>query len=240
MRRALLAVVPLAFAACDPCTGIASCARGDYLAASGQIVEAWTGHGVPGVRLDFIRVGGIEVGADSLAATTSDDGFWDVEFAPSTAGDLILDVRVSPPGEEPYLIRNLVLRTREHGGDANLNQRWVTRLYFSYAGELYYEGTADTRASNRPVTFRQTGGVELYGPGIKDSVHVTATDPAGRVILFPNDLARGVFAREEAPLIGDLAVTLTDGRISLLRGVSLDPTHVYRQPAFVARGPIAP
>jgi hypothetical protein len=228
------------FAACDPCTGIASCARGDYLAASGQMMEDENGHGVEGVRLDFIRVGGIEVGADSLAAITSDGGFWKVEFSPSATGDLIVDVRVSPPGEESYVIRNLVLQTREHGGDANFNQRWVTRLYFNYMGELFYEGTEDTRVSNRPVTFRQTGGVALYGPGIRDSVHVTATDPAGRVNLFPSDRTGGVFAREESALIGDLAVTLVDGRTSLLRGVTLVPTHLYRQPSFIARGPVAP
>jgi len=230
----------LSLVACDPCAGIASCSNGAYLAAAGQIVEAGNGHGVDGVRLDFIRVGGIGVEADSVSTTTSEGGFWQVEFAPASAGELLVDVRVSPPGEEAYVIRNLALRSRLHGGDANLNQRWVTRLYFNYMGELYYEGTEDTRAAGRPVTFRQTGGVSIYGPGITDSVHVTATDFAGRVNLFPSDPANGVFAREENALFGDLAITLPDGRVSTLRGLTLVPTHLYRQIPLIARAPINP
>jgi len=244
-RLVLLAPVALTAAclmttACDPCSGIIGCDRGDYLAASGQIVDAGTGHGVDGVRLAFVRSGGIELASDSATTITSGDGFWQIELSPMTAGEVLVDVHVSPPGEEPYLIRNLPLQTRLHGGDANLNQRWVTRLYFNYMGELYYDGTADTRVANAPVTFRQTGGVELYGPGIRDSVHVTATDPAGRVNLFPSEGPSGVFAKEESALIGDLIVTLPSGATSTPHGISLVPTHLYRSPTFIARGPIEP
>jgi hypothetical protein len=240
LTSATFVAICLATSACDPCAGIASCARGDYLAASGQMVDAGTGHGVDGVRLDFIRRGGVEVSADSLTTVSASGGFWDVEFAPSSAGELLVDVRVSPPGEEPYLIRNLALQTRLHGGDANLNQRWVTRLYFNYMGELYYDGTVDTRVANAPVTFRQTGGVALYGPGIRDSVHVTATDFAGRVNLFPSERSDGVFALEESVLFGDLIITLPSGGTSTLKGIALFPTHLYQQLSIIARAPVSP
>lgn len=230
----------LTVAACDPCAGIANCARGDFLAATGQVVEAENGHGVDGTRLEFMRVGGIEIASDSLTVISGEGGFWKVEFTPMAPGDLVVDVHVSPPGEEGYFVRSLVLHTREHGGDANLNQRWVTRLYFNYMGELYYKGTEDNRVANRPVTFRQTGGVALYGPGITDSAHVTSTDPAGRVNLFPTGPTNGVFAREESALTGNLDVTLPDGRISRLTGVTLVPTHLYQQPPYVARAPVSP
>jgi hypothetical protein len=235
-----LAVATMTGLGCDPCSGIASCARGDFLAAAGQVVEAGTGNGIDGVRLDFIRVGGVDVSVDSLSTVTHGGGYWEVEFTPSSAGELQADVRVSPPGEAPYVIRSLPLQTRPHGGDANLNQRWVTRLYFPYMGELYLEGTADTRVANTPVTFRQTGGVAIYGPGIQDSVHHTSTDPAGRVNLFPSDGPNGVYAREEGPLSGDLTVIFSSGRTSTLHGISLVPTHLYQQPSYIARGPVSP
>lgn len=240
LTPATIVALGLAIAACDPCAGVASCARGDYLAAAGQVVEAGTGDGVDGVRLDFIRSGGVEVSADSLSTVTRDGGFWDVEFSPSSAGELLVDVRVSPPGELPYVVHNIALQTRLHGGDANLNERWVTRLYFNYMGELYYDGTEDTRVAGVPVTFRQTGGVQIYGPGITDSVHVTATDFAGRVNLFPSERTNGVFAREESALIGNLTVTLPGGATRSLNGLSLVPTHLYRQLAIIARGPVSP
>ena len=245
MRRitslaAALALCTLTSVGCDPCSGIASCSRGDFLAAAGQIVEAGTGHGVDGAQLDFVRVGGVAVATDSQSIITHDGGFWEVEFAPSSAGELLVDVRVSAPGEVPYVIRSLPLQTRLHGGDANLNQRWVTRLYFPYMGELYLDGTVDTRIANTPVTFRQTGGVAIYGPGIQDSVHRTATDFAGRVNLFPSDGGSGVYAREEGALIGDLSVMFPNGHVSTIRGVSLVPTHLYQQPSIIARAPVAP
>lgn len=236
---AAIAITSMASLGCDPCSGIASCARGDFLAASGQVVEAGTGRGVDGVRLDFVRVGGIALSADSLSTTTHGGGFWSLEFSPTSSGQLRVDVRVSAPGEAPYVIRNLPLETKLHGGDANLNQRWVTRLYFNYMGELYYDGTADSRVVNAPVTFRKTAGVEIYGPGIQDSVHQTSTDFAGRVNLFPSDGGNAVYAREEGALIGDLLVTVPGGRVSTLRGLSLVPTHLYQQQSIIARGPVA-
>ena len=239
---AMLCLAPvLGLVACDPCSGVASCSRGDYLAAAGQIVDVETGRGVDGVRLDLVRTDGLQLDADSISAVTSDGGFWRAEFSPTAPGDLDVDVEVSPPGEEPYRLHGIRLSTRSHGGDANLNERWVTRLYFNYMGELYLNGTEDQRIANAPVEFRRTRGVSIYGPGQDAGVHRAGTDFAGRVNLFPALKSGGVFAREEAALIGDLTVQLPSGLgTAVLRGVALVPTHLYRQPSIIARAPVGP
>ena len=242
LSAAVGAALALSLAACDPCSGIASCsAGGRYLSATGQIVDRLTGTGVEGARIDVVRVGGVGVAQDSLAVTTSAGGFWRVEFAPSEAGTLDVDVKVDAPGGVPYRVRGLRFATRQYRGDANLNQTWVTAPYFNYAGELFLRGTTDDRIQGRPIAFRLTGGVRTRGSGVQDSVFRTSTDAGGRIELFPKGEAGGVIPLGADELVGDLTVYLAAPLDSgVVRGVRLAPSYVYFDQVRIYRVAVGP
>lgn len=239
---AIGAVLALSLTACDPCSGIANCsAGGQYLSVSGQIVDRLSGQGVDGARIDVVRVGGVGVVQDSIAATTSGGGFWRVEFAPSEAGILDADVKVDAPGGVPYRVRRLRFTTRQYRGDGNLNQTWVTAPYFNYAGELFLRGTTDDRIQGRPIAFRLTSGVPTSGSGVQDSVFRATTDAGGRVELFPKAEAGGVIPLGAEDLVGDLTVYFAAPLDSgVVRGVRLAPSYVYFDQVKIYRVAVGP
>jgi len=240
---ALALGLTLGLAACDPCSGIIGCASGHYLAVTGQMVDAVTGRGIDGVRIDVIRTGGIEAAADSVSTITSGGGYWRAELAPNSSGTLVADVQVSAPGREPYRLHGVNLVTHDHAGDANLNERWVPFLYFDFVGEFFLNGTADARPDGLPVEFRRTGGVPLTGPGQVSGVYRAPTNPAGRIHLFPTTADSAVFALEDGNLVGDIVVHVTPTDSTVLRGVVLWPDHTFRDRREfppVIRAPVGP
>jgi len=227
--------------ACEPCAGVARCSSGDYLSATGQVVDQATGRGVDGVVIDFIRVGGIAVGADSVRVVTHDGGFWRVEFSPAEPGMVSMDINVATPGRPPFRIRGRSLWTHEHGGDANFNERWVSRPYFNHFAEFFLRGTQDDRAGNVKVEFRRTGGGEVSGPGIASGVYSRVTDAAGRYRLFPYSEPDSVLPLSGDAVVGDLTLLLAGSLgTSVLHGVSVPPTYVYREPSPIDRYPVGP
>lgn len=222
-------------AACDPCAGVVSCASNAYLSATGQLVDPNTRLGVDGVRVMAVRVGGIGVARDSLSTVTSDGGFWRLEFEPQAAGSLDVDFIVTPPSDSAFRLHSVHLTTREHRGDANLNERWVTRLYFNHWLEIYRRGTADDRIQGASIEFVRTGGVELTGPGVASGVFRDVTDFGGRAPLFPSTGANAVYALEDGPVIGDLSITTPDLGTTVLRGLTLSSSHLYLEPAAIER-----
>ena len=242
LAAAVGAALALSLAACDPCSGIASCsAGGRYLSATGQIVDRLSGQGVNGARIDVVRIGGIDVARDSISVTTSAGGFWRVEFAPSGEGTLDVDVKVDAPGGVPYRVRGLRFATRQYRGDANLNQTWVTAPYFNYAGELFLRGTTDDRIQGRPIAFRLTGGVRTRGSGVQDSVFRASTDGGGRVELFPKGEAGGVIPLGADSLVGDLTVYFAAPLDSgVERGLRLAPSYVYFDQVKIYRVAVGP
>lgn len=243
LRPLMLGVLLLlSQASCDPCTGVANCATGGaYLAATGRIVDRSSGAPVDGARIDVVRVGGIAVAQDSLTTMTSGGGYWRIEFSPAGPGTVDVDVQVSPPGESGYRVRGLQFATRLYGGDANLNQTWVSSPYFGYAGELYLRGTTDDRIQGRPIAFRLTGGVATRGTGVRDSVFRAATDAGGRVELFPRREDGGLLPLGGDDLIGDLTVYFAAPLDSaFVRGVRLTPSYVYLGPVKIYRVAVGP
>lgn len=237
----LALVSSVALAACDPCAGVARCASGEYLSATGQIVDQENGRGVDGVVIDMIRTGGIAVAPDSGRDVTHDGGFWRIELSPGEPGSVTVDVNVTTPGRAPYRIRGLTLVTHEHGGDANLNQRWVSRPYFNHFGEFFLRGTMDDRAGNVTVEFRRTGGGEVVGPGIASGVYTRVTDAAGRYRLFPYTEPDSILPVNGDAVVGDITLLLGDALgTSVLHGVSVPPTYVYREPSPIDRYPVGP
>ena len=227
-------------AGCDPCTGIARCSTGAYLAATGQIIDATTREGVDGVRIDVIRTGGISVEEDSLSTVTSGGGYWRVEFAPTSAGTLAVDFQVSPPNVAAYRLHNVHLDTREHGGDANLNERWVTVLYFYHFLELFTDGAADRRIEGARVEFSRISGVELRGPGVSSGVFRDTTDFGGRMPLFPSSGGNAVYPIEDGPVIGDLTVTAAGLGTTVIHGFTIEPSHRYKDFGAIDRFEISP
>jgi hypothetical protein len=224
----LAAGLALGFLACDPCAGVIGCSNGKYLAASGQIVDAVTGVGIDGVRIDIVRTGGVEVANDSVSTVTAGGGFWRAELSPAGPGTVLADIEVSPPNREAYRLHGVALDTRERRGDANLNERWVPFLYFDFVAEFFLNGTTDTRPEGVPVEFRRTGGIPLGGPGQVDGVYRAPTNGAGRIHLYPTTGDSAVYALEDGTLTGDLVVHVTPTDSTVIGGVVLWPKHTFR------------
>lgn len=237
---AAIAIFGAALSACDPCSGVASCRRGDYLAVEGQVVDPVSGVGIGGVRIDVVRVAGLSLDVDSLRTETSADGQWRLELSPRDRGAVQVDIVVSAPGVSPYRVPGVTLETRENGGDATVLEHWVPVPYFSYAGELYLNGTVDTRVEGAQVEFRRTGGVALRGDGVSAGVYRTTTDAGGRFALFPTD-GNAVFPVTVGEVVGDLVVDLgPQYGTTVLREVRLAATPVYRRPAGILRYAVGP
>lgn len=233
-------LLPGVLASCDPCSGVLSCSPDTYLSATGQIVDAETRQGVDGVRIDAIRVAGIAVERDSLSTVTSDGGFWRIEFTPASSGSLDADFQVSPPGVASYRLHGVHLTTREHRGDANLNERWVTVLYFYHLLELFTGGAADQRVENAQVTFTRTGGVALLGPGVSSGSYHGTTDFGGRMPLFPWTGANAVFPVEDGQVIGTMTIIAPGMAPLVVPGLALEASHIYRDGAAIERYEIFP
>jgi hypothetical protein len=236
-----LLLVAGAATACDPCSGVARCANGAYLAVDGQIVDPITGAGIDGARISVIRVGGVTLDVDSLETTTADGGHWRLELAPQSVGRAIVDVVVAAPGAAGYRARGISLETRKHGGDANVLPPWVPVPYFSYAGEFYRYGTTAEPVIGALVEFRRTGGVQLIGPGVASGGYHTTTDAGGRFLLFPTRTTNSVFPTALEEVVGDFIVDLGPALgTTIIRGVTLQPTPLYRLQNVVIRYAVGP
>lgn len=226
-------------AACEPCSGTAQCVNGTYLAADGQIVDAGSGRGVDGVRIDVTRRGGIAVDRDSVSTVTAKDGHWRVQFTPATGGNLDVDVNVTAPTGASYRVRNLRLSTTERGGEGNLLERWVADPYFAYAFELFVRGTTDDRVVGAAVDFRRTAGIDLLGPGVANGAFHATSDFAGRVSLFsPGE--DGVFTSAVGDVVGDLIVKRSPSDSTVVTGLHIRSTYIYRDSPGIFRLGVGP
>lgn len=223
-----VAVAMLAMTACEPCPPLSSCRGQDYLAAEGQVVDTANGQGLDGIRIDMIRTGGIGVAQDSVSAVTAGGGFWHVEFQPMSSGALVTDVVVTPLDVPSYRLHGITLQTRNTRGDANLNERWVTALYFEYVGEFYLNAT-NQPADSAQFIFRQTGGPPLVGPGIRNGTYTATTDRGGRVYLFATAGPAAVHPTDDAEVVGTVTVKARGQSDStLFTGLRLRPSHTTR------------
>ena len=237
-----LGMLAMMMLACDPCSGVAQCGAADsspYLAIDGQIVEAATGDGVDGVRVDVVRRGGVSVAVDSLSTVTADGGHWRVRFSPTVAGAIDADARVTTPAGLSYTVRGLHFTSSVRGGDANLVDRWVANPYFPNLGEFYVRGTDDQRVAGATVEFRRTSGVGLVGAGVKDGVFTGTTDFAGRLPLFTVNGA-GVFSNVVGEVVGDLIVHRSPTDSSIVRGLHVASSYVYRRAPAILRFGVGP
>lgn len=225
-------------AACDPCFGTVGCEGRPRAVVTGQIVDATTGAPVDGIPVRAVVVGGAAEAGAAVTTMTAAGGHWRAEFGASEAGNVLLDVTVSPPQlAEPYTVRNVGVPTVEMRGDAHILPRWVVNPWFNIHGELFLRGSANELIRNTMVQFTRTGGAVISGPGVAGDVYRAPTDPYGRVQLFqfaavPDRLAN---------VIGDLTLVLpAPYGPATVRDVVLAPTHEYRPLGTVYRIAVGP
>ena len=241
-RVVALGVVGLMPLACDPCSGVAQCGAAEgspYLAVDGQIVEAASGVGVDGVRVAVVRRGGIRVTQDSVSTMTANGGHWRVQFSTAVAGAIDADAIVTTPEGLSYTVQGLHFSSSPRVGDANLVDRWVSNLYFPNLGEIFARGTDDQRVAGVRVEFRRTGGIALVGAGVKDGVFTGTTDFAGRVPLFTVNGA-GVFTNSVGDVVGDLIVHRSAVDSSIVRGLHVTSSYVFRRAPSILRFGVGP
>ncbi|MBA3890856.1 MAG: hypothetical protein H0X64_10000 [Gemmatimonadaceae bacterium] len=235
----MLAIVGLVgVGACDPCFGTVSCEVGPRVVVTGQLVEAMSGAPVDGVPIRAVVVRGVAEPGTEVVTTTSAGGHWRAEFTAFEAGEVFLDVTVSPPAlSEPYVVRGVRVHTVDVRGDAHLLPRWVVNPWFNIHGELFLRGTDNDLIMNTAVAFTRTGGAAITGPAVSDGVFRAPTDPHGRVQLFQF----AAFPDRLASVVGDLTLTLpAPYGPATVRGVELVPTHEYRPLGNVYRMAVGP
>jgi hypothetical protein len=241
-RLRLLAVSPpllvvLASAGCDPCSGVASCTPGPRISVEGSLVDDATGMALAGARVDAIRVGGVALERDSVAAITSASGYFKISIDARAEGEAALDLVITPPAGHPdpkLRVVDLRFPTTDVRGDGQVLGLWTTKPHFSYLAQLYYRSRSTTPVANTRVEFRRTGGVELTG----GDVYTATTDAAGQVVLFENAVRPAGAAGE---VVGDLTVYAgSDFPPTVIRGIRLRAIPRYRPALNVFRAGIGP
>jgi hypothetical protein len=165
-RLATLAVIAAApmLASCDPCSGvIGGCTVERQVSYEGSVVEFKTGHGVPGVRVAFRRVSGATLLGDSLTGTSDAEGRYRLAGAVAGEGDVIGDLRVTPPAPLPaYDVGGVKLIPTHTRGGGDLLYTLLVQPQIDFIGELRYSrsGGALAYASMR---FIRTSGARLAG-----------------------------------------------------------------------------
>jgi hypothetical protein len=231
-----------ALSSCDPCSGIIGCSRpldNLYLAADGQIVDPLSGVGVDGVRVQVVRRGGIRATPDTQSTITANGGHWRAAFTTADSGSVDVDVSVMTPEGVSYTATAIRLTTSARGGEGTFLDRWVATPYFPNVGELFLRGTNDVRVSGAAVEFRRTGGIELFGAGGPVSVVPSATDFAGRVPLFSVEDGY-IHAASLGFVIGDLVVHRSATDSSVISGLRVGSSYLYRGPVGVIRVAVGP
>lgn len=226
----------LAIVACDPCAGVASCDQAPRVGVSGQIVDRGTptdadrdplsGANIPplrpapGVRVEVVRVGGVEVSQASAATTTNADGWWQVALPAREEGDVTVDVAVTPPGGIPYRVAGVPVRASRTRGDGSVLGRWTREPFLTVVGELFDAATG-APVDDARVTAVRRGGVEVAPTANTRTPMVTFG--AGRFIYDVRPLAAGV-------VVLDFTVE-RDGRPPVtLAGVRLQTRHEWLPP----------
>jgi len=223
-------------AACDPCSGVGGCGAESRIAIEGTLVEHVSGQPSPGVRIDVIRTGGVELTDDSMSTVSGSDGHWQVSAPARDAGDVTIDINVHLPGVSTYRVRGVHLNATDRLGDGVVLPTWVVDPYFAFAAELYYRATQDTRVDGATVEFHRTGGI-AYTVGNGGQVFVGKTDAAGRIGLFD------VFAHTAnlGDLVGDLVVHFPMPiAADTVRGLHLGATQLLHAETQIIRLGVGP
>lgn len=190
------ALATLVLSGCDPCSGVVSCKDQPSLGVGGRIVVLETGGAVPGVEVELIRVGGVDLLRDRVSTVTDDDGYYHLQVGAREVGTVLVHIVVSPPEPGPsYRVSNLSFETSSVRGEGYDLGRWTSEPYVAYIGQLQDRRTqTPIRPAPGEVTvdFRRTGGVEIE-PAVIEGLPV---DFGGRFRITADPAADGVVLGE--------------------------------------------
>ncbi|MEX2582261.1 MAG: hypothetical protein WD766_03260, partial [Gemmatimonadota bacterium] len=110
--------------ACDPCAGLGSCAA-PQIRYEGRVEKLYPGGPAAGLRVEFIRTGGVGLSMNRIETETGEDGRFrlalDAEAEGEVIGDLVIHL---PPPIEPEVIEDVRLRTSRVPGDVLFLDTW--------------------------------------------------------------------------------------------------------------------
>jgi hypothetical protein len=155
-------------AACDPCTGIASCDDRTTARVIGRLVEYPSREGVSGAQV-------IVTPADGAPVTTTSDaeGHWTAVLPAGNPPLSTVSVTVrAPQAIEPYTVNDIAIRAGARRGEATDVGRWFATPHVRFVGQLNPRPGIDLRGA--AVTAVRTGGSD--GP----STPIRTTMSAGR------------------------------------------------------------
>jgi hypothetical protein len=187
-RRPLLAawllLLPPLAAGCDPCAGVSVC--GDsHITYQGQLVIHLSGEAAAGVRVDFVRTGGIDVSPSELSVVTDELGRFRLELEPAGPGHVEgwISFHPPPPYAQYAFGEPIRLATSRAAGDVRSLGSWGigpirTGPRLSYVGELFL------RATGQPAVGFEVEFRKLAGPPLEEETFVVTTDANGRFAII--------------------------------------------------------
>lgn len=187
-------LLPLLVSACDPCTGLGRCGS-PQIRYEGELTRQYSEAPADGIRVEFVRTGGVALEEAVIVAETNRDGLFHLHGRALASGEVVGDLFFYPP---PPLARVQVedvrLTTAEAAGELRFAGSWsIPFPYLPYEVHFYERGTRQP-AAGLEVEFRRTGGIRVE----PDTFRVT-TNPWGTVKLRP-------LTREVGELLGELVV----------------------------------
>lgn len=192
----LLAFTALATAACDPCSGVASCHVVPTISATGQVIDYVTGDAVAGATLTFTATSG-PILAGSLTATTDSHGQFQFSGVPSGAGTVTGDLAVNAPTfPAGYTAHGVALTTSTTRGEGLDLGRVLAQPYLEFLGQVHSRFVGSGVVST--VHIVRVGGASLANNNI-----TVQTDTLGQFYL--------VYAANSAdPVIANVTITSPD------------------------------
>jgi hypothetical protein len=195
--RLAFALAAAVTAACDPCSGVASCRSDATVSGTGRILQFDSGVGAANVRVTFRPDSGPGlVGATELTATTNNEGYYELRGPAADAGLLVGTLTVSPPEPRlPYQVPSVPIRATTRRGDGSVLPTFLERPFVAFVGELRLG-----RSGDAPTVFPNVSFVRTGGPQLERDTLVAGGDAFGRFYLEAP-------ARSTGAVIGTLTVS---------------------------------
>jgi hypothetical protein len=152
----LMTVVVLGagIAACDPCSGVASCDRPLCVSLNGRIIDFPGERGVSGVDV------AVRVGDSTRTVRTDGDGFWQASLGVTT-DDAVVSATItvtSAASPAPYVVADVMVPTSRRRGDGIDVGRWYAQPQLRFVGEV--RARAGVSLSGATVRVDRVGGVD--------------------------------------------------------------------------------
>ncbi len=154
---------------------------GPSLGYSAAIFDRATGRVLPGVRVDFSRIGGVETDPNDFSTTTDKDGYAHLNVIPLGFGNVIAIITIHPPIGAPETFQDTI--PTFDSDVPRLLANWNAGAVLPYYGIVRAFGRA---VPGVKVHVRRAGGI-----GLSPDDNVVETDADGVFQLSPHPLQGG-------------------------------------------------